>query len=549
MHDDEVSSPLCSDFNLDSVNPDVINQPEEFINQVKQFGINNTRNLKFGFLNVNSLRYKFNELKFMLLMNCLDIFALGETNIDASFQGFDVDNYILIRYDRNANAGGLCVYVRQDLACTKLTNISDVMNTVEYVECIILDLCIRKKKWIFLIIYKSPKVNDKIFTRKFEICLEKALDISNDIVVMGDINFNMMYENPFSNICNNFDLSNLIAEPTCFKGVPSLLDVFMVNNTRRFKNTLNISCPISDHHNLICSATKCHLPPQVPKLIYYRSMKQFNLEQFLINLEYIPMNVCDVFDNVNDNFWTYTLLLNDVVETHSPLKKKHVKKPSPVYMNSELRKAIHKKHTLRNKYQTGKAHWDAYKRQRNHVTNLRKKSVKIYFAERCNGGSKNQHFWKTVKPLFGSKNSQNTNHITLHEDHGIISDQTEVCEIFNKYFSNIADDIGFSDSFADNLCTENLRKTIEKYDNHPSILNIKNVMRTKLDNVSAEFNFTHVNHNDIYKIIKALDSHKSCGYDHLPAKLLKLGNVVISSQLTPIINKCIYKYVYLPRYA
>ena len=73
---------------------------------------------------------------------------------------------------------------------------------------------------------------------------------------------------------------------------------------------------------------------------------------------------------------------------------------------------------------------------------------------------------------------------------------------------NIANDIGFSDSFADNPCTENLRKTIEKYDNHPSILNIKNVMRTKLDNVSAELNFTHVNHNDIYKIIKALDFHK-----------------------------------------
>ena len=40
-------------------------------------------------------------------------------------------------------------------------------------------------------------------------------------------------------------------------------------------------------------------------------------------------------------------MLNDVVETHAPLKKKYIKKPTPVFINSDLRKAIHK-------YQNGK---------------------------------------------------------------------------------------------------------------------------------------------------------------------------------------------------
>ena len=201
------------------------------------------------------------------------------------------------------------------------------------------------------------------------------------------------------------------------------------------------------------------------------------------------MNVCDVFDDANDNFWMYTLLLNDVVERHAPLKKKYVKKPSPVYMNSELRKAIHKKHTLRNKYQIGKAHWDAYKRQRNHVTNLRKKSVKIYFAKDVMVGQKTNIFGKQSNLCLGAKTAR-IQTILPSMRIMVLFLIKQKCDIFNKYFSNIANDIGFSDSFADNLCTENLRKTIKKYDNHPSILNIKNVMRTKLDNVSADLIYT-----------------------------------------------------------
>ena len=83
--------------------------------------------------------------------------------------------------------------------------------------------------------------------------------------------------------------------------------------------------------------------------------------------------------------------------------KKNIKKPTPVFINSDLRKAIHKKHFLWNKYQNGKVTWNLYRVQRNLVTALRRKSSQIYFKERCNGGSKNQNFWQTIKPLIGDK--------------------------------------------------------------------------------------------------------------------------------------------------
>ena len=126
---------------------------------------------------------------------------------------------------------------------------------------------------------------DDDFLNCLDRCLEKALDISDNVLVIGDVNFNMMYDNGLTFLCNSFSLTNLIKEPTCFKGSPSLLDVIMVCNPKRFKNTVNISCPVSDHHNLICTVTKLKLSPFAPKIVYYRSLKNMNIYSFLHDLK------------------------------------------------------------------------------------------------------------------------------------------------------------------------------------------------------------------------------------------------------------------------
>jgi hypothetical protein len=43
--------------------------------------------------------------------------------------------------------------------------------------------------------------------------------------------------------------------------------------------------------------------------------------------------------------------------------------------------------------------WEAYRKQRNFVNKLKKKSVHKYFYERCAGGPKSSDFWPTIKPF------------------------------------------------------------------------------------------------------------------------------------------------------
>ena len=72
-------------------------------------------------------------------------------------------------------------------------------------------------------------------------------------------------------------------------------------------------------------------------------------------------------------------------------------------MNSKLRKAMHRRDMLRNKYKMGLVEWDVYRIQQNITISIDKKSQATYFSELCEGGAKNQKFWKTIKPFLTSK--------------------------------------------------------------------------------------------------------------------------------------------------
>ena len=68
-------------------------------------------------LNINSVRYKFDDLKQILDDNLTDLLIVSETKIDESFKFnlFAVDGYKMERRDRNARGGGFMTFVRSDL--------------------------------------------------------------------------------------------------------------------------------------------------------------------------------------------------------------------------------------------------------------------------------------------------------------------------------------------------------------------------------------------------------------------------------------------------
>jgi adenosyl cobinamide kinase/adenosyl cobinamide phosphate guanylyltransferase len=138
------------------------------------------------------------------------------------------------------------------------------------------------------------------------------------------------------------------------------------------------------------------------------------------------------------------------------------RKNSVPYMNRELRKAIYNKQMLRNKnekYHTDKT-WEAYRKQRNLVTKLKKRSVRTYVLDRCIGGHKANNFWHTVKPFLSKISTGGQQKIVLMENDVILNDKKDVCDTFNSFLINVANYIG--------------KGIIVDENNHPSIDRIRN---------------------------------------------------------------------------
>ena len=110
-------------------------------------------------------------------------------------------------------------------------------------------------------------------------------------------------------------------------------------------------------------------------------------------------------DQVNDMYNKFEKDFTEIIEKHAPMKTVYKKKDQLPYMNKELRKAIYSKKMHCTKYQKNKSskNWKLYRKSRNFVNKLKKKSLNNHFIERCTGGCKSTDFWKTIKPYLSKK--------------------------------------------------------------------------------------------------------------------------------------------------
>jgi hypothetical protein len=180
-----------------------------------------------------------------------------------------------------------------------------------------------------------------------------------------------------------------------------------------------------------------------------------------------------------------------------------------------------------------------FRKQRNHCTNLRRRAVKDYFKEKCDGKSGSKDFWSTVKPFLTNKGINTQTDFTLCHDDKIITNKTEVANIFNNYYVNIAAQFGPDSSVNDEKC---IIDVFSKYENHDSVKNIKEHMDPYGGQYSFKFN--HVTSDYVKNQMCGLDIRKATGYDNLPPKIIKAGADILANPICYIINQCIDKSIF-----
>ena len=504
---------------------------EQLYKDLKMIRNANLKNVIISHLNINSLGPKINEIRELQGRCAFDVLVLSETKLDGSYKQevLDIEGYCCIRQDKRSNSGGLLTYVSKNIPFS-LGNIN-ICN--DEIECLSIELNISDEKIMLLCMYKNPKTDPVIFKRSFDDICEKVSDTYENIVIIGDLNFNMMKDNMLSQIMPTFSLTNIIKEATCFKSSqPTIIDVMLVTKRRKFMQSFSVNTGISDFHNLIGGILRQHRPVPKMKKITVRKLSSIDYDKVLSEIDEMDLSVLiDSNQDVNSAYDQMHEKLCAMLDKYAPKTEKIIRKKDFHCMSKELRKEILYRNRLRNKYYNLRTnhYLMLYRAQRNKVNAIKRNEISKYFLERCKLGTRNKDFWKTIKPLF-SKSRTKPDSIPLRENGEIISDDQKVCSIFNEFFQSIGSNIGLPENNK-----KPLDDIIDHYQEHSSV----KCIREKIVTNSPNFIFRFVTQREVLKCIKELSTKKAAGYDELPALFVKKIGLKLARPLTQLMNRCI----------
>ena len=506
---------------------------------MKNLSLKNIGRIIVGYLNINSIRNKFEALKEIVGQN-IDILMIAETKIDPSFpkEQFFFEGYAEpLRLDRNANGGGLLVYVRSNIPTTELKS----FKFDDDIECICFEINLRGKKWAIFSIYRPPSQSQDHFIENLGKAVDYYSENYDNFLVVGDFN-TVESDQMVHNFMNGYALKNLVKEPTCFKSDnPRCIDLILTNKHRSFQNTTTIATGLSDFHKMVLTVLKTTYRKSGPTVIHYRDYKQFSGDTFKQHLGEELQKI----QSIDLNYDSFQTCFDKVLDQHAPVKKKYARANDGPFMNRTLRKAIMIRSRLKNKYYKNRTveNWEAFRKQRNLCVKLFKTEKRNFYRNLdISQVTDNKLFWKTVKPFISDKNKGNSK-ITLIEDDKIVSKDKEVAETLNNYFVTITDSLGLTENSDVITNTEDLTdpidKAITKYSNHPSIRNIRNFAHNE-----NTFHFDKVSVEDMKIEISKLNPKKATTYKNIPPKILKATFDICADPLTTIFNDGVQEFLF-----
>ena len=143
-----------------------------------------------------------------------------------------------------------------------------------------------------------------------------------------------------------FDLNCLITKATHkTKTTETLLNLILANNKTTTLTSGVVDTQISDH-SLVFTVLRSVAHRLSSRNICFCSLKHFNQEKFVQDLDIAPFSIMNLFDDVNDKLFAFEQLYNDILEEHAPLKQTIVRGNPVPYMNEQWRKAIRHQNKL-----------------------------------------------------------------------------------------------------------------------------------------------------------------------------------------------------------
>ena len=143
------------------------------------------------------------------------ILTLSETWLSENICNslLQIDGYHFERLDRDEKGGGVGCFIQKNISYIRRPDLED-----RELEIMWLEIRLHNHKPKYLGVVYRPPNSRSVFFNNLEINLENICMLSNDIVILGDLNCNMLTQNNLSkqihDLSDNMHLSQLIRTPT-----------------------------------------------------------------------------------------------------------------------------------------------------------------------------------------------------------------------------------------------------------------------------------------------------------------------------------------------
>ena len=483
------------------------------------------KGLHISHLNVHYLYPKLDEIKLTLNMQSnIDIFCTCETFLNPTFSNneIEINGYTLFRRDRQSHGGGLVIYCKNRILCTRRDELE-----MDDLETMWLEVKQPGHKQTFLLCYcYRPPSEPQNWLLKFESCVERAMLENKELIVLGDFNYDLLRDSSNTSskhwleLTNTLNLVQVITSPTRVTSTSkSLIDHVYSSVPDYIIETSVPSLSISDHYPVCVTRKISNAEPTGPlhTVINYRHDKHFSLHHFLQSLCNQDWSIIEKSNNVDTAMSVFNSIFNAVLDKHAPRKRKRVKKiKQPNWMNKDITTAMRTRDKL---HKQGKM--TEYRLWRNKVKALIQHAKKEHYSNTINCNHHNPKLlWKNLHELTDFQKKGHSEYI-IDQGGDLVTDPVKIGDLFNTFFTSIPE------THIDN----SHRSPNEFYDDQ----HLRRYIESKIP-ISSEFVIPLVTIEFVEKQLSLLNISKSTGLDGISAKYLKLAAPVIKFPLTFLLN-------------
>ena len=505
----------------------------------------------FYFNNIDGFKTNFCEFECQLINHDIlfDFYCFNETNLSADIQhSFELNNYnseFFYSITGKSKGSGLAIYYKNNLNFKVDRNLT---MRCEHFECLGGKLKTDIGFTNIIVLYRFNHNRDlDTFFLQLSVLLQRISDKPS--IVMGDFNFDVLkhQEQPIIQkyidtlMCTGF--FPLISKPTHFKGTAATcIDQIWTNIVSQNTTSGILDTSVSGHLPIFASlpttAESLSSPDNESTTTIIHNISIKNIEKFEkklleINCDPTTLNLqtdCNITAlEARSQFNKYYTSLQDAYKECflEPIDlngstRNFFYKPwiTLALAKSSLtkNKLCHAKVSRRGKsgYEDAKNTYDSYRgKLRDLIRDARDKHFQKRF-DKCSGDMKRS--WKILNDMRNKKRVLYfPNYIEVNNQ--LITDRRMILNNFNKYFTNIANNL-------------NSAKSPDEFKDY------RKFMKNRIDDTIS---FGEIESHEIEDIIQKLNPNKS---SDISPRIFKLYRGIIAPTLSILFNNCVYSGVF-----